>query len=151
MKLLLIEDDELKARQILGIIRDFCHPSDIQLRSSYTSGLKELRSAGYDLILLDMSLPNFDLKGGAAEGGKFRSYGGRDLLHQMQRYKMSAKAIVITQYDSFSDATRSMSLSELSSELRDEFPQNYITAIFYSSSDETWKWQLKSQIQRLGL
>jgi DNA-binding response OmpR family regulator len=148
MKVVLIEDDLNKGRQITDFLAK-CFPAiELTERRSYTSGLKEIRDSNPDLILLDMSIPNYD-GDSVSDGGKFRSYGGRDILHQLLRRGLEIPVIVVTQYAAFSDESKSLGLAELSGELRAEFP-NYIDTIFYSASEDAWRDRLKGHVERIG-
>ena len=66
MKILLIEDDERKMTHIVGYVSGLDQKYKIEVKRSYNSGLRAVLSGAYDLILLDMSLPTFDV---SVQGG----------------------------------------------------------------------------------
>jgi CheY-like chemotaxis protein len=150
VKVLLIEDDDNKRRQLLAFLSEEFPSYDVSITTSYTSGLRAVRTTLPELVLLDMSLPNFDGDFSSTDGGKFRSYGGRDILHQMTRRRVPSKVLVVTQYDTFSSETNSKTLETLASELKEEFPEHFLGAIFYNASQEEWKATFRHFVGLLG-
>jgi DNA-binding NarL/FixJ family response regulator len=150
MKIVIVEDDEYKQRQIVALMSEEFSNHEISTARSYTSGLREIRSVHPDLVLLDMSLPNFDGEFSSTDGGKFRSYGGRDILHQIVRRGLPSKVIVVTAYDTFSSETNATSLDALGEELKGEFSGNFIDIVFYSASNDEWKLALRRWMEILS-
>ena len=151
MKVLVIEDDENKRRQIIAFLAEEFPLYEISVARSYTSGLKAIRTWQPELVLLDMSLPNFDGEFSSSDGGKFRSYGGRDILHQMTRRRVLSKVVVVTQYDTFSAETNAKTLETLAEELREEFRDNFVDAVFYNASQDEWKLGLRRWLEEDAL
>jgi DNA-binding response OmpR family regulator len=60
MKILLVEDDENKRAQLEHFIREFWPSSTLATAISLQSGLRALRADSFDVIVLDMTLPNYD-------------------------------------------------------------------------------------------
>jgi DNA-binding NarL/FixJ family response regulator len=147
MKILLVEDDPIKAAQVLSFLSEIVPGSEIVLRRSYSSGLREIRANQPDIVLLDMSLPNFD-PDLEEDSGKFRSYGGRDVMHQVKRRRLSVKMIVVTQFETFSTGKETVQLSDLSGELQKEFPEIFLGTVYYNASEDSWKKQLSDLIGR---
>ena len=58
MKILLIEDEIAKEKDILKYLKELCI-NDVVVKHSITSGIAEIREKSFDHILLDMSLPLF--------------------------------------------------------------------------------------------
>jgi len=141
MKIILVEDDPNKARQVASFIKDRIASASIIIRGSYTSGLREIREGHPDLVILDMSLPNFEIDG-TEEGGRFRSYAGREILEQMRRRKINAPVIVLTQYETFSPESKPRTLTQLSKELSEKFSDIYAGAVYYNTAQDDWKEEL---------
>lgn len=142
MTILLIEDDQLKAETIMLFVVSQVAAAQIKHVRSFQSGLEALLTAPPDLVLLDMTLPQFDLSDG--EGGDdTRHYGGRDILSEMSRADMGTPAIVVTQFDTFGKGNDVLTLSELDRSLRVEFRVNYLGAVFYNASESSWREKLR--------
>jgi DNA-binding NarL/FixJ family response regulator len=146
MKILLVEDDPNKSKQLLEFLRSALPNADLVLKRSYASGLKEIRDSNPDIVLLDMSLPNFD-PDIAEDSGRFRSYGGRDIMQQVKRRNLSLKTIVVTMFGKFSTEKETITLAELSDQLSQEFPEIYLGTVFYDSSGDAWQQQLLGMIK----
>lgn len=145
MKLLLVEDDEDKRNQILDFV-SMKFKIDIQEVRSYQSALKAIRDEQYDLILLDMTMPTFDISS-TEYGGRSLPFGGELLLFEMMRREVDSKVIVITQFDLFGEGDEEISLSDLDSRLKTKFENNYLGAIQYSISYTSWQDVLGEKIK----
>lgn len=148
MKILVIEDDELKWSRIRDFLASRISDCEIANERARNSGLKRIISWAPDLILLDISLPNFDITSDE-DGGRPQNLGGREILRQMHRRKIGRPVIVVTQFGFFGDPGDSMSLEELADELRHAYPETYIGAVYYHATLEDWKEQLWSFITPL--
>lgn len=142
MKVLFIEDNPQKLNQVSEYLEKQYTNIDLTIRKSYNSGLRELiKNDSYSLILLDMSLPNYDIEPGES-GGDFEKYAGKFLLNEMYRRDISTKVLIITMYLNYVD-------EEFSSELKDNFP-NYLGVVYYNVKEpDGWKNELKSKIDNL--
>lgn len=145
MKILLIEDDEDKINKIELFLReDIVNIINITKCMSYNSALIELvRKKDYDFVLMDMSMPIYDINDYEEEDPE--SFAGRDLLEQMKFRDIRYPTIVITQYDTFGEHIK-LSLDELKNEMKEKFAINYKATVYYNSSENDWKPQLKKEI-----
>lgn len=137
MKILFIEDHPLKQAQINKFVLEKFSDCQIESKNSYISGLKELikNHSNYDVLLLDISMPNYDISS-EDSGGDWMPLAGKNILKEMYLRDIPTKAIVVTMHGSFDDGTK---ITELDSELRNEFSDNYIGYVFYSQLNEDWK------------
>ncbi|HKR74067.1 MAG TPA: response regulator [Candidatus Nitrosocosmicus sp.] len=78
MKVLIIDDNE----SITEVVKDFFEFENIKCKTINDSqaGLAEINNNEYDLILLDIAMPNFT---------------GLDILHELKRQKIENKNIII--------------------------------------------------------
>lgn len=144
MKILFIEDNPQKLKQVCDFLEQQYENIDLTIRKSYNSGLRELiRNNSYSLILLDMSLPNYDIEPGES-GGDFEKYAGKFLLSEMYRRDITTNVLIITMYLNYVD-------EEFSTELKDNFP-NYLGVVYYNVKEpDGWKNELKEKIDNLQL
>jgi len=84
MKILLIEDDEEKAAILAEFIKVEFPSIEIDLARSFGSGLRSLMKGAfvYRLLLLDMSMPIYDVTPTEPGGGKPESFAGSEILAQ---------------------------------------------------------------------
>lgn len=145
MKILVIEDDKNKLKQVRNFLEENIEECSILEKYSYNSGLKEVISKTYDLLLLDMSMPTFDITN-EEKGGRPKPFAGKEILRKMKRKRIAVPTIVITQFETFGDMENSISFNELDIELSKQY-SNYISAIFYSSSEKQWEQELLKSIK----
>ena len=144
IEILLIEDDEDKRDQIITFINEKVVSNLNEVRS-FQSGLKAIKSKNYDLILMDMSIPTFDINS-SENGGRAQPFGGELLLFEMIRRNITSKVVLITQFDLFGDGEQEISLTDLDARLLKQFPDIYIGAVHYSISYTSWKEVLFNKI-----
>jgi CheY-like chemotaxis protein len=149
MRILLIEDDENKRNQILAFLKATYTLLELDLAGSYQSGLKRLLVGAYDIVLLDMTIPTFDVTG-VDDGGRPQAYGGRELLRQMSRRGILTPVLVITQFDRFGEHRNAVTLEQLDAMLRREHSNLYRGSVHYDSSLEGWKEELASHLVDFG-
>lgn len=140
MKILIIEDDENKLKQISTFIKEFSKYIELTESRSYHSGIKEVLKNTFDLIILDMTMPTFDISPSEV-GGRPRVYAGIDILSQMKKKLISIPVVVVTQFETFGESGNKISLDELDNQLRSEY-NNYLSAIYYNASSDNWKNEL---------
>lgn len=138
MNVLIIEDDENKRNQICCFIQDRFSDPTICVAKSLHSGLKGIINGDYDLILLDMTLPTFDINVDE-HGGRPRAYGGKEILSQMNRRGIVVPVVVVTQFDRFGQGIDLITLNELNRQLHTAYPNTYMGAVYYNAALEGWK------------
>lgn len=145
MNILIVEDDDNKRTQIEAFIRGSFPDTQLQLARSVRSGLKALLAGIYDLVLMDMTMPTFDV-GIDEDGGRPQAYAGRELLRQMDRRGITTPVVVITGYDTFGRDSEVLTLSQLDAQLRDSHPMTYAGHVYYDASVAGWQEALGSII-----
>lgn len=144
MKILIIEDDDLKYSHIAKYCKDILASVEVKWKKSYQTGLHELLNEKYDLILLDMSMHIFE-KSSEESGGSFETYAGRMILSEIEINEINTKVIVITGYDIYNDGK---TLATLKHELKNEFGEFYLDTIYFIGKDEGWKTELNELIKK---
>lgn len=150
MRILVVEDDENKRSQIVEFIETRMPGADLYTSAALVSGLLKSREVKPDLIILDMTLPNYE-SNGTSSGGLMHPFGGREFLRQTARSTETCKIIIVTQFESFGDPPNVTVLSDLDLELSARFPEHYAGAVYYHASINEWMEKLVTLIQRAGL
>jgi hypothetical protein len=144
MKILIIEDDENKLTDIQGKVDEIFETLNIKItvtvKHSFQSGLHDVISNKYDLLLLDMSLPNFEEKNDA--GVPF-GLAGEIILNEMDFYNINTKTIIVTQYEDI----EGKSINQISSELESEFGTFYFGYVKYTANELNWQNELENKIK----
>lgn len=148
MRVLLVEDDELKASRIRDLVLEVSPVAEIVIRSSFRTGLVAATQGGWDLVLLDISLPSYD-SGDADAGNRMRPYAGIELMHQLELRDIRVPVVVITQFDVFGIGDDRRTLEELREQMRSSFGDRYQGAIYYAPSESTWRVDLSRILKNL--
>jgi CheY-like chemotaxis protein len=148
MNILIVEDDENKRNQIIEFIKEEIPTSNVTIAKSFQTGLRSIVRGGFDLILLDMTMPTFDI-GFDEDGGRPQAYAGREILRQMDRREIATPVIVVTQFDKFGAGVDELRLEELDEQLRGEHPASYQGAVYYNAAYADWKQELAKMISEL--
>lgn len=141
MRVLLIEDDLNKARHIASTLRESFDDVQIVERHSYRSGADEAVRGAFDAIVLDMSMPTYDV-GVGEEGGRSKPYAGRHILRKIKRRRIKTCVVVVTQFETFIDGTEEQTLEELDQALQKDFGGNYSGTVFYQAGGSAWSAEL---------
>lgn len=136
MNILLVEDNKKKRRIIRRFLDEIFENVNVTTCASFSSGLKEIYSHAYDILLLDMSMPTYDVTPSEA-GGKKRAMAGKEIMLRMIRKKIYIPVIVITQFEKFGED--SMSLEDLNTELSSACKDIWITTIHFDEVEPIWK------------
>jgi CheY-like chemotaxis protein len=139
MRLLLVEDDDNKRLRLLRELQSISR--EVDCAASYQGGLKALLHERYDAVVLDMTLPTFDISE-EDDGGRPQALGGQELLRQMKRRGIASPVVVVTQFDQFGERQDALTRQQLDAELRTHHSDIYAGLVFYDSTIEGWKEQL---------
>jgi len=147
MNILFIEDEIAKAKQVVDYVKSISESINIIEKRSYTSGVLEIRSRSYDYLLLDMSLPLYDI--GDYENNyqnEFETFAGLDILEEIVRVNMKVKVIVITAFDILGENDDRINLEQLDDKMRSEYSEVYLGSIHYNVSSLEWRKQLSTYL-----
>lgn len=148
MRVLVVEDEDPKRANILAALRRFRPDSTPVEARSVSSAIQHLRGSTPDLILLDMSLPTFDV-GPGESGGRPQGFGGVEVLRYIDRFGIRVPVIVITAYEAFAKDGRQINLTALEDQLKKAHGEMFIGIVYYNSVYETWLEDLSSAIDRV--
>lgn len=142
MNILIVEDQKEKSDDLISFFLNYNDGIKIILSKSLRSGLRALfGKENIDLVVLDMSMPNFDPSPDDPVGGTPESFAGREFLAQMDLRDIDVPVVVVTQYATF--ARGKIELEELDAFFKMSYSGFYLGSVFYSSADESWKVHLK--------
>ncbi len=149
MNILVIEDDENKRSQLEGFIQISLPEARVTTAKSLQGGLRAIISGDHDLVILDMTMPTYDI-GIDEDGGRPQAYAGREILRQLDRREMSLPVVVVTQFDRFGEGAEALTLGELDKQLWEQHPHNYKGSVYYNPALEGWKDALCSIISKIS-
>ncbi len=149
LRILLVEDEDPKRTHIESFLTRWADHIDIHTAKSVNSALDSIDESKPDLLLLDMSLPTFDI-GDGESGGRPQGFGGIEVLRQITMAEIICPTVVITGYEAFlREAGKPVELSQLREELSQEFPNLFRGIIHYNSTVDGWKFELQKTLEDL--
>lgn len=148
MQLLIIEDDPKKSERLRSFVTQEFPSFIVEEARSYQSGLAVSLAREIDVVILDMSMPTFDVSN-REHGGEMRPFAGREVLRELQRKKRRTKAIIVTQFESFGDGDDRQTLDELRRELGLNYPDLFNGVIYYQASETSWQDKLRRLIMKV--
>lgn len=144
MRVLLVEDDEHKMRDIIQFLESTKKKIWIDTAHSVESGVQKAVDNAYDLLLLDMTIPNFDITE-TSEGGQSYKNGGEIIVKELLDEEVSFRCAIITQYETFNNET----IDQIGLRIKLLCGDNYYGYVKYSTSDDAWKVALKTLIDHV--
>jgi DNA-binding NarL/FixJ family response regulator len=146
MRILLIEDDDLKRGRLTTFIEShFSNCTVVPARSIHT-GVKLAIDDAVDVLILDMTLPPFDV-GEGEDGGNLKAFGGKEVMRQLEARDLTIPWIVVTQFTHFGEGGSAMNVGELDEDLAESMPEAYLGLVQYRSQAEGWKESLLSKLR----
>jgi CheY-like chemotaxis protein len=141
MKVLLIEDEEHKAKDITGrmLAKGISKDSLIHL-SGVRQAVLEVSSNEYDLVIVDIALPTFSIeKRDGSAGGADQAVGGIEILRALKNLGIKTRIIIVTQYpDVIIDGNR-VRLQQAVRMLATKYSQDVLGAVLYSYKTPGWE------------
>lgn len=154
-RLLVVEDDDSKLRALVDFLAETCGRDAVEIveAKSHSSATRAVERGGFDLAILDMSLPSFDLAKDTQGGGPPLGFGGRELLRLLEAEAPCTRAIVVTQYPAFSETERGerASFPELQQQLKEEFGDQFLGMVYYEGKQGAWRNEIKGLLASQGL
>jgi CheY-like chemotaxis protein len=149
MYILLVEDEDPKRRHIESFVRKTIPDVEMTTVRSVRSALDALEKRIPDLVILDMSLPTFDI-GGDEGGGRPQGFGGIELLRNMELEGVECPVVVLTGYEAFAKAGGQVGLDTLSNELFEAHPSLLRGMFHFNSAYGDWQERLSKVIAELN-
>lgn len=143
MNVLIVEDDDDKANDLQRFVVSQ-YDCVVLIERSLQSGLRAIMRDRIDLLLLDMTMRNFD-RSLEDDGGRPHHFAGREILRQMMREEIHLPVIIVTHFERFGEEADEVTLTELKEELQVRFP-DYLGTVHYRSNVDEWQQQLSQLI-----
>ncbi len=145
MRILVADDEDPKLTSITEWLAHSIPSAELRVSKSVRSTISIAIDFRPDIVLLDMSLPTFDIALGES-GGRPQGFGGAEVLRHFDGHGLTTKVIVITQYEGFDSNGKKFDLDELSRVLRDEHANIFIDCLHYNVVNDEWKSRLANHL-----
>lgn len=150
MRVLLVEDEDPKLRHIQNRLMVELPTAVLDVCRSVNSATDYLEHTIPDLILLDMSLPTFDVSEQEG-GGRPQGFGGVEVLRHLAFNDIICKVLVITGYEAFQKGDGQVNLADLEAELIEEFSDIISGVLRFNSAYDLWKVELHDAFVKLNI
>ena len=148
MKILIVEDSKDKRDNIIRAVEKHNINVSIDICESVRGAIEAIDSDNsFDLILLDMSLPLFDITDDVPDGGDSESFGGHEIIQQMSFLKILSPVVVITHYRTFHGG---ITYEALNGDLNKSFPDIVLGMIYYDHPSNEWINELNKYLNDIG-
>lgn len=132
MKILVVDDDNNKAESIRNVIlQEKIGKSDIRIVASITDAVSELMKEKYNLMILDMMLPD-------TFGSTLRQNGGLELLEVIEKNEKlipPAMAVILTAHEN------------LIQQFQEVIKKVPFDVVCYNSSSDEWRQKICKQVR----
>lgn len=140
MNVLIVEDDKYKSDAIVELLKNEGIGGYVHVAESLNGGLFYLHEEpNQGLIVLDMSMPSFDISEDDPQGGTPESYAGEEFLAHMELMGSTTPVVVVTQYHNFGPDSKSVTLEQLDKKLRENYSRCYKGYVYFQSTSNSWK------------
>lgn len=151
IRILIVEDEDPKRAHLQGFLESLGIAMCISVARSVNGALDQLDIQIPDLLILDMSLPTWDI-GDQEDGGRPQGFGGLEVLRQMSMEGKHCSVIVMTGYEGFTRETgKTVELAQIKTEWTEEFPTMIKGVLHFNSTYDEWKTALRSALDDFGL
>ncbi|MDN2676446.1 response regulator [Janthinobacterium sp. SUN033] len=140
-KILLVEDDEFKRKKIQDFILSESWCEKLSTAVSVSGAIRELDDNIFDILLLDMAIPNHDDGADGAQG-----LGGLAVFRYLQIISKSTDVIVVTQFEALNEGSTVVDIGTLQNLLVNEFNSQFLGLIQYLTDTDTWKERVTKMI-----
>ena len=143
MKLLLVEDGLSKLQSAKIALNGW----DIDVASSVNTAKMMMRRQQYKAMVIDMNLPTFDMDSG--ESGRIQHDGGLRLIQYAKIHQANAKCILFTQYDSLDVDEVTIYLDDITKQLKEKYPENFLGSVLYKSESDRWTVEMARLLEEI--
>lgn len=148
MRILIVEDDGQKLRDIREEVQLLLKDAVISTATSYKGGVIAALESAFDLLIVDMTLPTVDVKAGD-RGYKMLAYGGAEIVRELTDENRLPVCILISSFDELGVGAGRRSFSSIAEDLRKDIGTKLLGSVRYGSTGPIfWKQQLGEIIRK---
>ena len=145
MEILIVEDNTKKLESIKKYFINNCPECVIDETYSFSGGRKKVFERKWDLVILDMTLPTYDITH-SESGGDKKPIAGINIIKRMKNRGVYYSTIIITQFETFDD--EKISLASLNQELEEKYSDIWKGTVYYG--DDEWEEKLTELLKKLS-
>ncbi|MDO6835790.1 response regulator [Pseudoalteromonas carrageenovora] len=146
MKILIIEDDDYKANDLLKFSNHKFSNPEVKLAVSLAEAIDEIDVSIFDLIFIDMAIPSHTAEQGEGSPMSLLT-GGIDILLELSEMHREDRCIVITQHPSIEISEEHYPLDKAPAIFKSLLNCEVVACIYYVVDDSKWMIDLEKALQ----
>ncbi len=135
MKILIVEDDALKMKDVQHFIERVLNGVVIDSATSYAHAVSLCYNVIYDFVILDMNIPRYDSDD---HDKSIIPNGGEMIVRELASENIRIKFAFLSQYETIGDE----SVESFDLRMKAYCPDTYCGFVFFEVNDDGWKEQL---------
>lgn len=135
MKILIVEDEDLKMKDIQRFVSESYPDAVIDQATSYADAVKYCYSVIYDFVILDMNIPQY---GNSDHDKSIVSNGGEMIVRELYSEDIFIKFAFVSQYETVGEE----SIDSFDERMKTYCPQTYCGFVYFEANDDGWKLKL---------
>ncbi|MBK1794101.1 hypothetical protein JHL21_06265 [Devosia sp. WQ 349] len=139
MRALFVEDNPKKREQLISFYEAEFPSDEVTQASALIPGLRLAREIRPELVVLDMTLPNYSVADSKGSPVELLPFAGKEFVMRINRMNIDVKVIIVSMFETFGTLPNLITLNSIDAELRNRFPRVYIRAVHYNPSQPEWK------------
>lgn len=148
-EILIVEDSDSKLISILGVVQRVLPNAMVRTAFSVSSGIESIQGSVPDMLIVDMSLPTYDIDS-REPGGSPRTFGGIEIFDILERDEILVPVLVVTSYPVLTDGGKTLGLAELTTQLRSDYPTVFLGTVYFDSSFSAWEREIESHLEKVA-
>lgn len=141
MKILVVEDDQLKMKDIQHFLKEEMDGVYVDCAESYSAAVKMCYSVMYDFVVLDMNVPRYDK---TDNDNSIIYNGGEMIVRELVSEDIFIKFAFVSGYETVGDE----SISSFDERMKQYCPNTYCGFVFFEVNDDSWKQSLGSILKK---
>ena len=141
MKILIVEDEDLKMKDIQRFVAEQYPMAVIDTSASYADAVKLCYAVIYDFLILDMNIPQY---GRGDHDKSINSNGGEMIVRELYSEDIFIKFVFVSQYETVGDE----SIESFDKRRVTYSPQTYCGFVFFEVNDDAWKLKLSNILKK---
>jgi CheY-like chemotaxis protein len=130
VKILLVEDESHKRDELTQLIHDV-FGLDPVIVDAVTSAVNAVKTAVFDVIVLDMALSTFGDSAADEKKGHDQAEGGIEVIRALKSVGKYPKIVIVTQYGDFYLGGKKIKLRDSAKIIQERYNQKIVGAVLY--------------------
>ena len=141
MKILVVEDENLKLKDIQRFVSESYPTAVIDTCTSYADAVNRCYSVIYDFMILDMNIPQY---GRGDKDKSIISNGGEMIVRELYSEEIYIKFAFVSQYETVGEE----SIESFDQRMSTYSPQTYCGFVYFEVNDDAWKQKLYNILEK---